>query len=843
MKINNMIKKFCIITLCLYISYYAIGRLFVNASTTSDTNVLSDDEIQDYNRFSFENVEGFKLYLADYEYDIFDLNDVNAISTNFDDLYYDALQKNYINNLQNDILLATDEEISKMNYLQDENGNLVGIVPRWTAGKTLTEENNGTHQVITKEAIQEIEEMHPNFFQTDNGIYITQLYSDYPDMEETTNINSWHFYNYNTKANYWGNILNSNTAKSMFLEHYNKAIAYYKTNKIQSFRELGSAMHYIADIATPVHTGDGIEPSDWWVGVLATMSPAIVIGIYLGDMVINHTSFEDYVDERDQNDVCKIPTNINYEYYLTTSLDTIVEELAAYSYSYYDEATGNDTNKHIAMSNTVPKAKEVIAGLLNRFATMVKTDSVYDGYLLRNKASNLYMTAVDSLYSNNSNVELRGLTLTDNQIFDLPAYNYSDSLKACNIFSPNNNSSKAIDVSGGDTSSGTNIQIYDKNSTSSQFIGVTAKMTNSYFSGYYTLNTGNTDYKKVVGADDGGTTSGTNLSQWKDEDITSNYWYIDPYKSINVNWKTPNVQKNYITKGQYVYYKLIISKNSNYVIQTYSDFDTCINLYDSNLNQIDNGIGDDDGEGLNSKISKELSIGTYYLRLKMWSSNIEGRVNLVITSSTDIPQSSNTLINEDVILNQHQLKWYKLQINGNNKNYEIYTTSEYDTCIALYDEKFNYINSDDDTGEGNNASLSINLSDYDYVYIMVRMYSDTTIGTINFTIARSHSHSYIDSYRPHNETQHRAYCECGDFILQGHIVSSTAAGEVTSTCILCNAIVEMGFVVTNNNSICLSENGSYILPNGIIVIVDADIEALMNGTLIFNKENLDSELQ
>ena len=43
MKINNMIKKFCIITLCLYISYYAVGRLFVNASTTSDTNDLSDD--------------------------------------------------------------------------------------------------------------------------------------------------------------------------------------------------------------------------------------------------------------------------------------------------------------------------------------------------------------------------------------------------------------------------------------------------------------------------------------------------------------------------------------------------------------------------------------------------------------------------------------------------------------------------------------------------------------------------------------------------------------------------------------------------------------------------------
>lgn len=846
MKMKNMIKKFCIITLCLFVSYYTVGRLFVNASTTSVTNDLSENEFQEYNRFSFENVAGFKLYLEKQEYDIFDLNDVNAISTNFDDLYQDALQENYINDLQNDILLATDEEIAKVDYLQDENGNLVGIVPRWTAGKTLTEENNGTHQVITKEAIQEIENMHPNFFKTHNGIYITQLYSDYPDMEETTDINSWHFYNYNTKENYWGNIFDSNTAKSMFLEHYNKAISYYKTNKIQSFRELGSAMHYIADIATPVHTGDGIETSDWWVGVLATMSPAVVIGIYLADMVADHTSFEKYVNERDQDDICNIPTNINYEYYLTTSLDTIIEELAAYSYSYYDEATGNDENKHIAMSYTVPKAKEVVAGLLNRFATMVKTNSVYDGYLLRNKASNLYMTAADSLYSNNSNVELRNLTLTNNQIFDLSEYTYTDSLKGCNIFSPNNNSSKAIDVSGGDTSNGTNVQIYDQNSTDSQFIGITAKMSNSYFSGYYTLNTGNTDYKKVIGADDEGTTSGTNLSQWKNEDVDSNYWYIDPYKSINVNWKTPNVQNNYITKGQYVYYKLTISKDSNYVIQTYSDYDTYLNLYDNNLNQIDDGIGDDDGEGLNSKISEYLSVGTYYLRLKMWSSDVEGRVNIVITSSTDIPQISNTLINEDVILEQHKLKWYKLYISGNNKKYEIYTTSEYDTYIALYDEKFNYINANDDSDDyGYDARLSIDLSNYEYVYIMVRMYSDTSTGIVNFTVERGHVHTYNESYRPYSGKQHKAFCECGEFTLSLHLVRSTALGEDTSCCILCNAIVDpnIDLLKIDFGDLYVTSNGSYILPNDIIILVDADIDTLMNGTLIFNKENLESDFQ
>ena len=31
----------------------------------------------------------------------------------------------------------------------------------------------------------------------------------------------------------------------------------------------------------------------------------------------------------------------------------------------------------------------------------------------------------------------------------------------------------------------------------------------------------------------------------------------------------------------------------------------------------------------------------------------------------------------------------------------------------------------------------------------------------------------------------------------------------------------------------VSANGSYILPNGIVVLVDEDIEAYLNGTLIF----------
>ena len=39
--------------------------------------------------------------------------------------------------------------------------------------------------------------------------------------------------------------------------------------------------------------------------------------------------------------------------------------------------------------------------------------------------------------------------------------------------------------------------------------------------------------------------------------------------------------------------------------------------------------------------------------------------------------------------------------------------------------------------------------------------------------------------------------------------------------------------ITPNNAAKVSVNGSYILPNGIIVLVDEDVEAYLNGTLVF----------
>ena len=61
-------------------------------------------------------------------------------------------------------------------------------------------------------------------------------------------------------------------------------------------------------------------------------------------------------------------------------------------------------------------------------------------------------------------------------------------------------------------------------------------------------------------------------------------------------------------------------------------------------------------------------------------------------------------------------------------------------------------------------------------------------------------------------------------------------------CMICGATIEaIGGLgesfIQNIQKVTI--NGSYILPNGIIVLVDEDIEAYLNGTLVFyDKGNL-----
>ena len=95
------------------------------------------------------------------------------------------------------------------------------------------------------------------------------------------------------------------------------------------------------------------------------------------------------------------------------------------------------------------------------------------------------------------------------------------------------------------------------------------------------------------------------------------------------------------------------------------------------------------------------------------------------------------------------------------------------------------------------------------------------------------SHTY-DSIKIYNKTSHKKVCTCGSYILEYHVVKSTNLTK----CIICNGIAD------SNSTVILSQrprlytlNGSFVLSNGIIILVEEDITSYFDGTLQFFLQN------
>ncbi len=104
---------------------------------------------------------------------------------------------------------------------------------------------------------------------------------------------------------------------------------------------------------------------------------------------------------------------------------------------------------------------------------------------------------------------------------------------------------------------------------------------------------------------------------------------------------------------------------------------------------------------------------------------------------------------------------------------------------------------------------------------------------LNYTVIEKHSYTYTwISY-----TAHEYDCECGEHDSGSHVVREGAFsnGNQYAMCLLCKRKATFGMVEGNFSVTPFphTANGSFILPNGVIVLVDEDMEAYFNGTLVF----------
>ena len=178
---------------------------------------------------------------------------------------------------------------------------------------------------------------------------------------------------------------------------------------------------------------------------------------------------------------------------------------------------------------------------------------------------------------------------------------------------------------------------------------------------------------------------------------------------------------------------------------------------------------------------------------------------------------------------------FKLQVQ-NAYEYDFTISSSNAITVVLYDENFSEL-SISKTTSSNGCRITFDKELSVGTYYLKSSYTNPTVsGTVTASIVgEAHSHKYTLRYLAWNTTQHKSFCACGEYKLQAHV----ARADNLKKCMLCNGTISGGIGSLGINSAgvqLITANGSYILPNGVIVLVEEDIQAYFAETLVFYKK-------
>jgi len=130
-----------------------------------------------------------------------------------------------------------------------------------------------------------------------------------------------------------------------------------------------------------------------------------------------------------------------------------------------------------------------------------------------------------------------------------------------------------------------------------------------------------------------------------------------------------------------------------------------------------------------------------------------------------------------------------------------------------------------------------NYTDLTYYNSNYHQYTNVT-EDLEYTILEEHEYG---SYSYNTNSNHIRTCACGHTQTQAHYIDrySIVDGRY-ALCLGCNVLLDLENDYAQLQSlpgVKYSVNGSYLLPSGIAVLVDEDVEAYENGTLQFYNEN------
>jgi len=290
-----------------------------------DMDIESIDTTQ-YHEHDITNLSLFIDYLESIGYTLGDIASTESLIENFEKHYLNALDKGIIKPIANDILIADKPNLVPM------------FQPFWTGGDTYLQYTGSTHQYISFRALEYIQPLFPNTFNfghLQNNDLVR--YSDFPDINgtESRNINNLHFYHGRNRDNYFRNIFDSgHNAKTRFIYHYENAVRLWNQgNQEDAFKSLGKSIHFITDLANPLHTGDQL-PAELMPLLLIPGIGISVIMMNMTEMIANHVAFEALV-QTNQEDMLS-GFNASAPLYFQR-LPDMAEIVTAFSFGFYSQ--------------------------------------------------------------------------------------------------------------------------------------------------------------------------------------------------------------------------------------------------------------------------------------------------------------------------------------------------------------------------------------------------------------------------------------------------------------------------------------------------------------------------
>lgn len=200
-------------------------------------------------------------------------------------------------------------------------------------------------------------------------------------------------------------------------------------------------------------------------------------------------------------------------------------------------------------------------------------------------------------------------------------------------------------------------------------------------------------------------------------------------------------QANIAVPGEVDVFRFDIQAFGQHTMFTSGPSDTFMTLFGPNDMNLEVTSDDDAGENFNAQITRNLSAGTYHLRIRLYSANSTGNYAVAVRAdgATPNPIPELTVDGGSIDANisaANESDLYRFTITTDD-TYTIETSGATDTVMTLHgpNSQIPEIGSDDDGGDSFNARIRRQLSPGEY-FARVRHYSPIGIGAYTIRVIR-----------------------------------------------------------------------------------------------------------